>query len=52
MAKRIRIKKGNMQDSSFKETDKGEYGKPSGDDAKTHRSKDGPSETKNNGNHF
>ena len=30
MAKRIRIKKGNMQDASFIEADKGGYGKPRG----------------------
>ena len=52
MAKRIRIKKGNMQDASFIEADKGEYGKPRGDDAKTRRSKDGSSATKNNEKHF
>ena len=28
IAKRIRIKKGNIQDASFIEADKGEYGKP------------------------
>ena len=52
MAKRIRIKKGNMQDASFIEADKGEYGKPRGDDANTRRSKDGSSATKNNEHHF
>jgi IS5 family transposase len=35
MAKRIRINKGTMQDVSFIEADKGEYGKPRGDDANT-----------------
>ena len=34
MAKRIRIKKGTMQDASFIETGIGECGKPSGDDSK------------------
>ena len=52
MAKRIRIKKGNMQDASFIEEDKGEYGKPREEDAKTRRSKDGSSATKNNEKHF
>ena len=52
MAKRIRIKKGTMQDASFIEADKGEYGKPGGDDAKTRRSRDGSSATKNNKKHF
>jgi IS5 family transposase len=52
MAKRIRIKQGNMQDASFIESDRGEYGKPRGDDAKTRRSKDGASATKNGENHF
>ena len=52
MAKRIRIRKGNMQDASFIEADKGEYGKPRGDDAKTRRSNDGSSATKNNEKHF
>jgi IS5 family transposase len=52
MAKRIRIKKGNMEDASFIEADKGEYGKPRGDDANTRRSKDGSSATKNNEHHF
>ena len=47
MAKRIRIKKGTMQDASFIEADKGEYGKPREDDAKTRRSRDGSSATKN-----
>ena len=41
-----------MQDASFIEADKGEYGKPRGDDAKTRRSKDGSSATKNNEKHF
>jgi IS5 family transposase len=48
MAKRIRIKKGNMQDASFIEEDKGEYGKPREEDAKTRRSKDGSSASRNN----
>ena len=52
MAKRIHIKKGTMQDASFIEADKGEYGKPREEDAKTHRSKDGSSATKNNEKHF
>ena len=52
MAKRIRIKKGTMQDASFIEADRGEYGKPRGDDAKTRRSKDGSSATKNHEKHF
>ena len=52
MAKRIRIKKGTMQHASFIEADKGEYGKPRGDDAKTRRSRDGSSATKNNKKHF
>ena len=52
MAKRIRIKKGTMQDASFIEADKGEYGKPRGDDEKTRRSGDGSSATKNNKKHF
>jgi hypothetical protein len=38
MARRIRIKKGNMQDASFIESDKGEYGKPRGNESKTMRS--------------
>ena len=52
MAKRIRIKKGTMQDASFIEADRGEYGKPRGKDAKTRRSKDGSSATKNHEKHF
>ena len=52
MAKRIRIKKGTIQDASYIESDKGEYGKPRGDDAKTRRSKDGTSATKNHEPHF
>ena len=52
MAKRIRIKKGTMQDASFIEEDEGEYGKPRGDDANTRRSRDGASATKNNEKHF
>ncbi|MDS0257005.1 IS5 family transposase [Thermoplasmatales archaeon AK] len=47
MAKRIRIKKGTMQDASFIESNHGECGKPRGDDAKTRRSRDGASATKN-----
>ena len=45
MAKRIRIKKGTMQDASFIEEDEGEYGKSRGDDANTRRSRDGASAT-------
>ena len=52
MAKRIRIKKGTMQDASFIESDKGKYGKPRVDHAKTRRSKDGASATKNHERHF
>ncbi len=52
VAKRIRIRKGTMQDASFIETDRGEYGKPKGDDAYTRRSKDGTSATKNHETHF
>ncbi len=52
MAKRIRIKKGTMQDASFIEADNDVYGKPRGDHAKTRRSKDGSSSTKNNEKHF
>ena len=52
MAKRIRIKKGTMQDASFIESDRGEYGKPRGEDANTRRSKDGTSATKNHEKHF
>ena len=36
MAKRIRNKKGTMQDASFIESDRGEYGKPRREDAKNH----------------
>ncbi len=35
MAKRIRIRKGTMQDASFIESDRGEYGKPRGENART-----------------
>jgi len=52
MAKRIRIKKGTMQDASFIEADRGEYGKTRGESAKTRRSKDGASTTKNHDHHF
>ncbi len=52
MAKHIQIKKGTMQDASFIEADRGEYGKPRGEDAKTRRSKDGTSATKNHEKHF
>jgi len=52
MAKRIRIKPGTIQDASFIESDRGEYGKQRGDDAKTRRSKDGASTTKNGEKHF
>jgi IS5 family transposase len=52
MAKRIRIKKGTMQDASFIEADRGEYGKPRGKDAKTGRSRDGASATKNHEKHY
>ena len=52
MAKRIRVKPGTMQDASFIEADRGEYGKPRGDDANTRRSKDGASATKNHEKHF
>ena len=52
MAKRIRIKKGTMQDASFIESDKGVYGKTRGDHAKTRRSRDGASATKNHEKHF
>ena len=52
MAKRIHIKKGTMQDASFIEADKGEYGKPREENAKTRRSKDGSSAIKNNEKHF
>ena len=52
LARKIRIKKGTMQDASFIESDRGEYGKPRGEDAKTRRSKDGASATKNHEHHF
>ena len=52
MSKRIRIRKGTMQDTSFIEADKGEYWKPRGNDAKTRRSRDISSATKNNEKHF
>ena len=52
MAKRIRIKKVTMQDASFIESDKGEYGKPRGEDANIRRSRDGASATKNHEHHF
>ena len=52
MAKRIRIRKGTMQDASFIEADRGEYGKPRGKDAKTGRSRDGASATKNHEKHY
>ena len=52
MAKRIRIKKCNMQDASFIEVDKGEHGKPRGNDAKTRSSRDVTSATKNSEKHF
>ena len=52
MAKRIRIKKDTMQDASFIESDRGEYGKPMGDDANTRRSGDGSSATRNHEYHF
>ena len=52
MAKRIRVKKGTMQDGSVIESDRGEYGKPRGEDANTRRSRDGTSATKNHEKHF
>ena len=52
MAKRIRIMKGTMQDASFIEADRGEYGKPRGEGANTRISKDGTSATKNHEHHF
>ena len=52
MANHIRIKKGTMQDASFIESDRGEYGKPRDEDSKTRRSKDGTSATKNHEHHF
>ena len=52
MAKRMRVKPGTMQDASFIEADRGEYGKPRGDDANTRRSEDGASATKNHEKHF
>jgi IS5 family transposase len=52
MVKRIRIKKDTMHDTSFIESDREEYGKHSGEDANTRRSKDGKSATKNHEHHF
>lgn len=52
MARDIQIKKGTMQNASFIESDKGEYGKSRGKNAKTRRSKDGTSATKNHEHHF
>lgn len=52
MAKRMLIKKGNMQDASFIKFDRGEYGKQRGNDTKTRRSKAGTSATKNHEHHF
>ena len=52
MTKRIRIKPGTMQDASFIESDRGEYGKQRGENANTRRSRDGTSATKNNEHHF
>jgi IS5 family transposase len=52
MEKHIRIKKGTMQDTSFIESDRGEYGQPMGDHAKTRKSKDVASATKNHERHF
>ncbi|MEM0136066.1 MAG: transposase [Thermoplasmatales archaeon] len=52
MAKRIIIRKGTMQGTSFIETYKGEYGKPPGSEANTRRSKDGSSATDNNEKQF
>ena len=52
MVNRIRINRGTMQDASFIEADRGEYGKPRGEDAMTRRSKDGASATKNHEHHF
>jgi len=52
MARHISIKKGTMQDASFIESDIGEYGKQRGEDAKTRRSRDGTSATKNGKKHF
>ena len=51
MAKRIRIKKGTMQGASFIDADRGEYGRPRGNDA-TRRSRDGRSAAKNHGKHY
>ena len=51
MAKRIRIKKGTTQGASFIEADRGECGKPRGNDA-TRRSKDSTSATKNHEKHY
>ena len=52
MARKISVRPGTMQDASFTESDRGEYGKPRGEDAKTRRSKDGASATKNHEKHF
>ena len=52
MVNRIRIRKGTMRDASFVEADRGEYGKSKGEDAKTRRSKDDSSGTKNHEHHF
>ena len=41
-----------MQDASFIVADKGEYGKPRSDNAKTRISRDGSSATKNDDKHF
>ena len=41
-----------MQDVSFIEVYRGEYGKPRGKDARTRRSKDGTSATRNHEKHF
>jgi len=51
MASRIRVKHGTMQDATFIESDRGKYGKPRGNDAKTRRSRDGTSATKNHKHH-
>ena len=52
MAKRIRVKPGTMQDASFIEADRGEYGKTRGEYAKTMRSRNGASATKNHEKYF
>ena len=49
---RIRIEESTMQAVSSIEEDNGEYGKPRDEDAKTRRSKDGTSATKNHEKHF